>query len=327
MSSAENNKARYQETAEHADNAEEEDARQKMPPVIEHIVISGGLTYGLCFYGCIKQLSKTDFWNYDNIRTFYATSAGTVISTIIALNFDWDTLDDYLIKRPWNEVFNIDLYSILGGFDNMGIISIDAIREIFIPLFGAKDISIDITLNEFYELTKKELHYFTIRISDFELIDLNYRTHPDWTVIEAMYASSAAPIVFSPFIKNGEIYTDGGLMGYFPLKFCMESEFRPKPAEVLGINKIQNNQHTRMSRMFAPEANLYDYINTLLEKIVNKLTINNPVIPLNVSIEQNEISSRDLYNVVNSKDMRLKLIDHGANCANRFISAMSDQEI
>jgi len=43
----------------------------------------------------------------------------------------------------------------------------------------AKDISCDITLLEFYEYSKVEIHIFTFEINVFELVDVSYKTHPD----------------------------------------------------------------------------------------------------------------------------------------------------
>ena len=70
------------------------------------------------------------------------------------------------------------------------------IEEIFVPLFSGKDISIDITLQDFYDITKKEIHIFTTDVMRFEVVDISYKTHPDWKLIDAVYASSSIPIIF-----------------------------------------------------------------------------------------------------------------------------------
>ena len=122
-------------------------------PKIKHIVISGGVIYGFCFYGCLKYLHQQHFWNFDDIESFYAPSVGTIFSTILALNFDWDTLDDYIIKRPWQKVFKLNIHSLINCFQNVGVFDIDLIKEIFIPLFNAKDIPITVTMKELYEIS------------------------------------------------------------------------------------------------------------------------------------------------------------------------------
>ena len=121
---------------------------------IKHIVISGGGQTFVTFYGILKQANIKEYWNIEDIESIYATSAGSMVGLLIALNCEWEVLDNYLMKRPWQKVFNIDINSILSIFDNYGLLNQNAINEFFSPLFELKEISLDITLKEFYELTK-----------------------------------------------------------------------------------------------------------------------------------------------------------------------------
>lgn len=285
-------------------------------PKIKHIVISGGVIYGFCFYGCLKYLHQQNFWNFDDIESFYATSVGTIFSTVLALNFDWDTLDDYIIKRPWQKVFKLNIHSLINCFQNVGVLDIDLIKEVFIPLFNAKDIPITVTMKEFYEITKKELHFFCVKMENFELIDISYKTHPDWSVVEAIYASSCAPIIFSPLIKDGDIYIDGCFLVNYPIENCLNSEFKPKPEEILGINKKMRELTKGYNN---GETNLYDFITIILNKMIAKMTAIVPIIPNNITIDTVDIAVHDLYSVSNSQEVRIKLIETGIQNAKTFL--------
>ena len=70
----------------------------KERPIIKHIVISGGGPTGLSYYGVLKETHKNGLWKYENIETMYGTSVGSIILTVISLQYEWDTIDDYLIK-------------------------------------------------------------------------------------------------------------------------------------------------------------------------------------------------------------------------------------
>ena len=72
--------------------------------VIKHIVICGGGPTGLLSYGAAKHLAEQGFWSHDNIETIYGTSIGALIGAMLCLKHDWSTLDDYIIKRPWEKV-------------------------------------------------------------------------------------------------------------------------------------------------------------------------------------------------------------------------------
>ena len=134
--------------------------------VIKHIVISGGGHYGFYSYGFLKESNINGLWKIENIKSFYGTSVGAVISVLLCLKYEWTILDKYLIHRPWKNVFNIDIYSILNSFQSKGILNIDVIKELFLPLFKGLDyeISIDITMEGFFLLNYIDLHIFTKKI-------------------------------------------------------------------------------------------------------------------------------------------------------------------
>jgi predicted acylesterase/phospholipase RssA len=80
---------------------------------IKNIVLSGG---GHTLYqslGIIQTLEKNDIWKIENIEKIYGTSAGALLGAILCLKFDWDTLNDYFLNRPWKDVFNVDINTIL----------------------------------------------------------------------------------------------------------------------------------------------------------------------------------------------------------------------
>ena len=73
---------------------------------IEHIVLGAGGPVGLVSYGILRELTENNFIKYENIKSIYATSIGTFIGLIYILNIEWDWIDDYLIKRPWEQLLN-----------------------------------------------------------------------------------------------------------------------------------------------------------------------------------------------------------------------------
>ena len=75
---------------------------------IKHIVFCGGGTTALISYGVFKHLHDTNYLNIDNIESFYVTSSGAILSTMLILNLPFDVLDDYIVKRPWDKVFNLN---------------------------------------------------------------------------------------------------------------------------------------------------------------------------------------------------------------------------
>ena len=76
---------------------------------INHIILCGGGPIGIVQYSILKYLNLKNHWKYDDLISIYSTSIGSIIGLIILLNFDWDTMDDYVIKRPWEKIFNTNL--------------------------------------------------------------------------------------------------------------------------------------------------------------------------------------------------------------------------
>jgi predicted acylesterase/phospholipase RssA len=172
---------------------------QEKKPVIKHLVFSGGVIYGYAFYGAYKFLEQKGLVNIDNIQTMYGTSCGAMVAVILSLRFDYETLENYLIKRPWHEVFKFTIETFMNCYQKCGLFGPEIFETLFDPLFRAKDLDIaTITMKEFYETTKIEHHFFTVDIGGFELIDISYKTHPDCRVLDAVYASSCVPLLFQP---------------------------------------------------------------------------------------------------------------------------------
>jgi predicted acylesterase/phospholipase RssA len=277
------------------------------PPKIKHIVISGGGTSGFTAYGILRESEIQGLWNKNDIQSYYGTSIGAILSVMFSLNFEWDVLDDYIIKRPWQHVFKMDMYSIINSIQKIGIFNIQAIESVFEPLFKAKDYDMNITLKEFYENTGIEIHLFATEFNETVLVDLSYKTHPDWKVIEAVYCSCCLPLMFAPYLKEDKIYFDGGTFSNYPLNQCCENVMNYD--EILGIKSVTQT----IARELHENSNLFDYIVILLKKVICKLgktekaTIKNEFI-----IETNIVSIYDeLYMALSNSEMRTQLIEKG----------------
>jgi predicted acylesterase/phospholipase RssA len=128
--------------------------------MIKHIVISGGSVYGFVYYGILKSLLQSHTIDIENIQTIYATSVGCIIAVLLSLQLHIEEIDNYLINRPWQNVFEFTLSNILNIIQHNGMFDMTIITTIFTPLFIANDMNIDITMLEFYKKTKMEFHFF-----------------------------------------------------------------------------------------------------------------------------------------------------------------------
>ena len=291
--------------------------------IIQHIVCSGGGVTGFSFYGMLKECYNRNIWNIENIKTIYGTSVGSIFAVILALNYDWKTMDDYLIKRPWQNVFKFNLYSILDSLQQRGIFGIKTIEDTFTPLFLGKDIPINVTMKEFYDITKIEIHVFTTEIMNFELVDISYKTHPDWRLIDAVYCSCSIPIIFAPFIKDTKCYCDGGLLLNYPLDKCIDNGANPN--EIIGLcSDLDANDKDIMNET----SSLLDYVIVILKKVIMAfLPKTKNTIPNEFKIKSREISIYDIIETTSNSDERIQLVQNGVDIiTNIFTSTEKDME-
>lgn len=289
---------------------ENQETSQSETPTIKHIVCSGGGLAGFAFYGALKESNQKGLWKRSDIQTIYGTSVGTIVAAMLALDYDWETLDDYLIKRPWQTVFTFNLYTIFDTYNNKGILGIEVIQDIFLPLFNGKDIKIDITLLEFYHLTGIEIHMCSTNINSFELSDISYKTHPDWTVIEAIYSSCAVPLLFSPLFKNNECYCDGGLIANYPLAQSIKNGSNPD--EILGIKYKGVNTEESYPRIIN-KTTLFEYMIAIINKLIGMILVKQEdyKTAYEYSIWCQSLSIFDLMDATSNIEIRKSLIQRG----------------
>ena len=282
---------------------------------IKHLVFSGGGPIMIQILAAIQELENKQYLNMNDIETIYGTSAGAIIAVMFSLNFDWPTLNDYIIKRPWHELFSIKIQNILDSYSKKGIFDIKTVEKCFKPLFDAKDISLDITLEDFYKLTNKELHLFSFEINEYKLFDISYKTHPDLKLLTAVQMSCALPVIISPVFLDDKCFLDGGVACNYPLQFCIESG--KNPDEILGFkNKYSDNKTTINS-----ESTLLDYILNFLFKAILSMESNytQPSIKNQVICDTSYVTFDTLRAAATKVDVRKELFEKGKEAAMQYL--------
>lgn len=293
----------------------EKPCRIKMDPTIKtrettirHLVISGGAISGLSFYGALRELHKQKYWKMENIQTIYGTSIGSLIAFVIALGYEWTDLDDYFIKRPWQNIFKIDTYSMIDCIINkMGIYNSKVFEDAFSPLFAGKDIDIGITMKEFYDLNGLEIHSFTTELNSFTLTDMSYKTHPDWRVIDVIYCSCCLPVVFMPFLHETNAYADGGFLSNYPLKQCIENG--AEASEILGIYRINCDKYAAIGS----ESNIFDFLMVILNQTIEKIVICPKLLSIGIecALPATPMTLNSLHEITSNWEERKRVIELG----------------
>jgi predicted acylesterase/phospholipase RssA len=282
---------------------------------IKHLVISGGGPIMIQILGAIQHLEKNEIFDTKNIETIYGTSAGAIVGVLICLKFDWETINDYIIKRPWQDVFPIKVQSIFDAYTKKGIFDTKTIEKCFKPLMDAKDIPMDINLNDFYKLSNIELHLYSFEINEYKVQDISYLTHPCLSLMTAIQMTSCLPILVTPVCFDNKCYIDGGMACNYPLSYCIDSG--KNEDEIFGFkNKyIDEKEHVNS------DSTMLDFLLSFLFKAVFSVNTDRkqPQIKNELICDADYLSFSVLKNALTNVEVRRNLFENGTEAASKFI--------
>lgn len=294
---------------------------------IEHIVLPGGGPIGILVYGALKRLNKINFWNIDNIKSIHCTSIGGLIGIITILNLDWDWMDDFLIKRPWNKIIDLNNINYIELISEKGILDTNIAKNIIEPLLKAKGLDPEITLAEFYNFSKITIYFYSTNINSLLLdeYEISYKTHPELKLYEALYSSMNVPFMFKPYFIDDKCLIDGGLVNNNPIKSCINSNTKnDKNDNILFFTNCNENVKSLLQK----DSNIFDLLLLMLSKMAITIMCKNSEFEKNnfvkntikCKINNGSLNIEYWLNVLNNQSEREKLLENGINIANEFIS-------
>lgn len=299
------------------------------PTIIKHIVISGGGPTGLYSFGAIQHLAKEGFWDIKNIKSIYGCSIGSYIAIILSLNYEWELLNDYFIKRPWNKINSLNSISFIDAFYQLGLFDEKIITEMINPLLTAKDLSISITLKELYEYNNIDIHLYSTNINTpcFTKVDISHKTHPELSVVNALSMSMAYPFIFKPVFIGEDCFIDGGLLNNYPVNDCI-AQNECSEEEILAfknvwINNNNNSNNNNSNNKISEQSSIINYFIVIMKKMQAELDTENMQKDIKYTVrclieDLNDIQS--WINAISSEQTRINLIKKGEYYAKLFLS-------
>ena len=286
---------------------------------IKHLVISGGGPAGFLTYGALRYLAQKEFWNLKEIESIYGCSVGAFFGVIVSLGYEWEWLDDYFIKRPWEKILNI---SPLTFFEKKGLLDEKFIEESIASLLSAKDLKVNITLQELYAHNKIDIHMYTTNINKdlIEKVDLSHQTHPDLTVIKALNMSMCYPFLFKPVcVSLDECYIDGGLINNYPLNDCITQKKCNKDEEILAFKNIWVSEN---KYNITDESSVFDFFLALIRKMHCSINTERHQVEIKNTVEcriENLEGLPKWLDALSNETMRKTLIEQGEASAEAFL--------
>jgi len=193
---------------------------------IKHIILAGGGPCGIIQFGIIKQLLYLSYIKYEDIKSIYATSIGTIIGLIFILNCDYNNIENYIINRPLEDLIDVNINNLFNIFYTKGIIKTEFFKEIIRPIILASKFNLNdnSTLLELYNETKIKFNLISVELNNLDKIIINYETFPDLKIYEAINMSCGIFGFVEPYFYNNKFYIDGGLISNCPVNECLIGE-------------------------------------------------------------------------------------------------------
>jgi predicted acylesterase/phospholipase RssA len=288
---------------------------------IKHLVISGGGPTMIKSLGASQYLEQNNFWKIDNIQTIHGTSAGAMVGAMLCLNYDWETINSYIIDRPWNEAFPFNIKSILDAYTNKGIFGRKATEIVFKSLLLGKDLSLDITLKDFYDYSKIELYMYSFEINHFKMESISYKSYPDLPLLTALQMTSAVPILISPVCVDGKCFIDGAVVSNYPLNYCLD--LVSDKNEILGFKNDYGDK--KQSNIIDEDSTLLDYIMTFIYKLIFQLNTEDQQLKIDneVLYSAQYLSFEYIKSVLSSSEIRKEFLQSGIQSATDFLSKVT----
>jgi len=239
--------------------------------LVKHLIISGGGPLIFQSIGIIQHLEKINLFNRSNITSIYGTSSGAIVGLFLCLDYKWEIINKFMIQRPWENLYYIGTEQIYNGFQQCGFYNRDIFVKSYKSLFEAKNISIDVTMKEFYELTNIDFHLIAYEVNNLKMEDISHETYPDIKVIDAIHMTSCLPVFFTPVFIENKCFIDGGIVLNYPLNLCI-NKYQNKD-EMLGIKHVYTNDEERKN--ITKDTGIFEYFLNIFYKLIKNISKQN----------------------------------------------------
>ena len=297
-----------------------------MTSSVKHLVLSGGGTLIFQTIGIIQYLEEKNIYSKKDLTSIYGTSSGAIVGLFICLDYDWNIINKFMVERPWDNLFYIDSERIYNGFKQCGLYNKDIFVKSYKSLFEAKDISIEITMKEFYEHTNIDFHLISYDVNNLKMEDISHETYPDIKVLDAIHMTSSLPLFFKPAFIKDKCFIDGAIVLNYPLNLCIE-KYNNKN-EILGIKHI----YTKINKNITSQTSVFEYFINIFYKLVKNISIkdvdddDNNNIKHEIICDENYMTIKSIITTLTSSIERKNILEKGIKIATEYCNSIKLQD-
>lgn len=181
---------------------------------IDTLFLSGCGTKGSAFIGVFKALYNKKIITKNNIKRYVCVSGSSIIGILLCCDYSLNMIYDFNKKLDYTDLLNLeDLNDIFNG---NGLFTNDKIGDLIDTIIYKKFNIKNVTLKQFYDLTK--IHYIckVYNLSQKSEEYFCYETEPDMKLSTLVKMTTCIPFFFKPIKYKNKYYVDGGILSMMP---------------------------------------------------------------------------------------------------------------
>jgi NTE family protein len=149
-----------------------------------------------------------------------------ITSFLLIIGYKFNEIENFLIKFDFSKIFDLQFEKIFTEDNFKGLSNGENFNKLIKKFLIKKELDENITLNELYKKTNKDLIIGVTNITEDKVEYLNHVNYPDLPVYLALRMSCCLPIIFNPIIYKNNYYLDGGLKDNFPIQLILDEELK-----------------------------------------------------------------------------------------------------
>lgn len=188
-----------------------------------NLVLEGGGAKCMAYLGILKAMEEKG--DIANLKRVAGSGFASIYALLISLGLGyeqvkgliWDIDLDFLLTTPGQNALLSDITAIMNIRSKYGISSGATVPEC-IKFFLERVLNVtEITFEELYELTGRELCVVTMNVSQRTADYFHVKTTPTMMVHDAITMAVAYPLLCQPQEFGGHFYVDAGYIANYPI--------------------------------------------------------------------------------------------------------------
>lgn len=181
---------------------------------IDTLFLSGCGTKGNVFIGSIQALIEKNIIDFKQIRRYVCCSGSSIIGVLLCCGYNLNFICNLSNKLDYTKILDLDDLDDI--FSKQGLFSNNNIGKLIDNIIRKKYNKQNITLNQFYMLTKIHFVCKVYNISDKCDEYFSYENHPNMKVSTLVQMTTCIPFFFKPIKYKDKYYIDGGVLCGMP---------------------------------------------------------------------------------------------------------------